>query len=139
MANNTYDRDDFVRREHALIAGGLKYAAYRVKNHIKGDYSDLQHHFTFDNTVLANMPDRVAKAFIGFWDDVHALEGDRLTQELFSAWGDIRFAMVRREPTTEGALGEIVYTAYYHDMVVAVLSPASAQLFVRMAREDLDA
>ncbi|RWO08250.1 hypothetical protein [Mesorhizobium sp.] len=69
---NTYDRTDMVRREKAVIAGPLKIAAYRVRDPDTGEFSDLQYHMTFNNTVLAMMSEATAELFVGFVQDFKA-------------------------------------------------------------------
>jgi hypothetical protein len=58
MTTNTYDKRDIVRRESVLIADGsgqLKMAAYRVRDPDTQEFSTLQFHATWNNTVLAVM------------------------------------------------------------------------------------
>jgi hypothetical protein len=65
---NSYDKFDNVRREHVLIGGGLKMAAYRARDPETGEFSSLQFHATFNNTVLALMSEESAKLFSLFVD-----------------------------------------------------------------------
>lgn len=70
MTENRYDKRDIVRREAVTIASGplhsLKMAAYRVRDPETGEFSSLQFHATFDNTVLAVMGEESAKMFARF-------------------------------------------------------------------------
>jgi len=69
MSENTYDTHDIVRREAVLTAdgaGGLKIAAYRVRDPETKEFSHLQFHMTHDNTVLAFMGQEAAKLFARF-------------------------------------------------------------------------
>lgn len=72
MAENTYDKDDIIRREKVLIAGPIKIAAYRVRDPETGEFSKLQYHMTYDNTVMAVMGEEAAKLFIRFINDEDA-------------------------------------------------------------------
>lgn len=67
---NTYDTRDIVRRESVLIADGagssLKLAAYRVRDPETNEFSNLQFHATWNNTVLAVMGEEAAKLFARF-------------------------------------------------------------------------
>lgn len=63
---NTYDKDDMIRREKVLIAGPIKLAAYRVRDTETGEFSKLQYHMTYDNTVMAVMGEEAAKLFVQF-------------------------------------------------------------------------
>lgn len=63
---NTYDSKDRVQREGTIMAGGLKVAAYRVRDVESGEYGPLQFHMTYDNTVLALMSEQAAKLFATF-------------------------------------------------------------------------
>lgn len=67
---NTYDKFDTVRREAVMIADGpfsqLKLAAYRVRDPETGEWSPLQFHMIYDNTVMAVMGEEGAKLFARF-------------------------------------------------------------------------
>lgn len=65
-AENTYDKHDIVRRESVLTAGNLKMAAYRLRDPETGEFSKLQFHATYANTVLAVMDEESAKLFVTF-------------------------------------------------------------------------
>lgn len=72
MSENRYDKRDIVRREAVLIAdgiGSMKMAAYRVRDPETGEFSPLQFHFTYDNTVMAVMGESAAKLFAKFIND----------------------------------------------------------------------
>jgi len=66
---NSYDKNDMVRREAALIAGPLKVAAYRVRDPETLQWSNLQFHMTFNNTVMAVMGESGAELFANFVRD----------------------------------------------------------------------
>lgn len=69
MTQNTYDKNDIVRREAMLQADGLKIAAYRVRDTDTGEFSSLQFHMTYNNTVMAVMGEEAAKLFAQFVGD----------------------------------------------------------------------
>lgn len=50
---NTYDKQDRVQRVSVLRAGPLKFGAYRVRDPETDEWSKLQFHLTYDNTVMA--------------------------------------------------------------------------------------
>lgn len=66
---NKYDERDIVKRESVLIAGGLKLAAYCVRNPETGEWSDLQFHMTYGDTIMALMGHESAKLFAKFVTD----------------------------------------------------------------------
>lgn len=72
MSDNKYDKDDRVRREKVLTAGPLKLAAYRVRDPETNEWSALQYHMTYDNTVMAVMGEEAAKLFARFVNDEEA-------------------------------------------------------------------
>jgi hypothetical protein len=63
---NKYDKDDIVRREGVLIAGGIKLACYRVRDTDTGIWSGRQYHMTYGDTVIAVMGEESAKLFATF-------------------------------------------------------------------------
>lgn len=63
---NNYDTLDRVKRELVLTAGGLKFAAYRVRDPDTDEWSTLQFHMTYENTVMAMMGEASAKLFAEF-------------------------------------------------------------------------
>lgn len=66
MAKNAYDKNDIVRQVSLIRSGGLKLAAYRLKDLETGEFSKLQFHATWDNTVMAVMGEEAAKLFASF-------------------------------------------------------------------------
>ena len=70
---NKYDKDDIIRREKVLIAGPIKLAAYRVRDSETGEFSKLQYHMTYDNTVMAVMGEEAAKLFVRFVNEEDAV------------------------------------------------------------------
>jgi hypothetical protein len=66
---NSYDKRDIVKREAVLAAGGLKLAAYRVRHPETGEWSDLQYHMTYGDTIMALMGEESAKLFARFVTD----------------------------------------------------------------------
>jgi hypothetical protein len=70
MSENKYDSRDIVRREAVVIADGvvsqLKVAAYRIRDPETQEWSSLQFHMTYDNTVMCVMGEEAAKFFCGF-------------------------------------------------------------------------
>jgi hypothetical protein len=70
---STYDTKDIVRQPHLLRAGPLKLAAYRVRDIETGEFSKLQFHMTYDNTVMAVMEESSAKLFCKFVTDTLAV------------------------------------------------------------------
>lgn len=67
---NSYNPTDRVQRGSALMAGPIKIATYRVRDPITDEWSSLQFHMTFDNTVMAVMGFEAAKLFTRFAKDV---------------------------------------------------------------------
>ena len=63
---NTYDKNDRVKRESVIIAGGLKMASYRTRDPETDEWSDLQFHATYNNTVMAVMGESSARLFAQF-------------------------------------------------------------------------
>lgn len=63
---NNHDIFDMVKRESVLVAGSLKIAAYRVRDPETLEWSKLQFHMTYDNLVLAVMPEEAARLFASF-------------------------------------------------------------------------
>lgn len=63
---NRYDWRDIVRRESVIIAGPMKMASYRVRDPDTGEFSSLQFHLTYNNTVMAVMGEEAAKLFANF-------------------------------------------------------------------------
>ncbi len=97
MAENSYDTDDIVRREGLMLAEGLKFAAYRVREPTFGQpdepnvWSNLQFHLLWvptskggddlgfgsvvnlgGNVLCGAMDEEVAVAFGDFVDKVEA-------------------------------------------------------------------
>jgi hypothetical protein len=66
MVENRYDKRDRVSRGPCILAGPLKIAAYRVRDPENDDWSPLQFHMTYDNTVMAVMGESAAKLFADF-------------------------------------------------------------------------
>lgn len=84
MTENRYDKRDIVRREAVMIAdgiGSMKMAAYRVRDPETDEFSPLQFHFTYDNTVMAVMGERSAKLFANFINDTLGITPTVLTTE----------------------------------------------------------
>lgn len=61
-----YDRNRIVFRSSQLLAGGMKLAAYQVRDIETDELSSLQFHMTYNNTVLAVMGEEAAKLFATF-------------------------------------------------------------------------
>lgn len=78
---NRYDTRDIIRRVRVMHADGppgtLKMAAYRVRDVETGEFSPLQFHCTFNNTVMAVMGEESAKLFCRFVTDTLAGPEDR--------------------------------------------------------------
>lgn len=68
--SNTYDINDRVKRESVIIAGGLKMASYRTRDPKTDEWSDLQFHATYNNTVMAVMGESSARLFAKFITDL---------------------------------------------------------------------
>lgn len=79
---NRYDRRDVVERVTVLLAGPLKFAAYRVRDIETDEWSKLQFHMTHDNTVMAVMGEEAAKLFCRLVND--ALDKTVLADALLS-------------------------------------------------------
>jgi glycerophosphoryl diester phosphodiesterase len=69
---NRYDRQDAVRRVAVIHAGGLKVAAYQVRDPETDAWLPLQFHMAYDNTVLGIMGGETAKLFAKFVTDTLA-------------------------------------------------------------------
>lgn len=74
MSENSYDRTDRVRREKAIIAEGLKLAAYRLRDPETDEFGSLQYHVTYNNTVVAVMGEEIANLFCKFVQDFKSAE-----------------------------------------------------------------
>lgn len=61
--NNRYDFLDTVKRVSLMRAGPLKFAAYKVRDIETGEWSKLQFHMTYDNTVYGVMGEEAFKLF----------------------------------------------------------------------------
>jgi hypothetical protein len=139
MAENRYDSDDIVRRHAVLLAGPLKWAAYKVRDVVTGDWSSYQFHETWDNTVITTLPESVARHFILFVQNTIDGGFDDLPGGLAKYDLDgLRFRVFRRAPKADGAPGEITYTLFYRDIVLGVMGGESAKLFCRMAESVLN-
>jgi len=66
VTKNSYDKNDRVARDAAMIAGPLKIAAYRVRDPETDEWSKTQIHMTFDNHVLAMLSEESAKLLLRF-------------------------------------------------------------------------
>lgn len=64
-----YDKQDRIDRDSVIIAGPLKIAAYRVRDPQTDEWSKLQFHMTYDNTVMAVMSEAAATLFAKFVTD----------------------------------------------------------------------
>jgi hypothetical protein len=73
---NTYDKQDRVDRVGVIIAGPLKVGAYRVRDPQTDEWSALQFHMTYDNTVMAVMSKEAAKLFSKFVADTLSRQGE---------------------------------------------------------------
>ena len=69
MKKNQYDEADRVRQEALLAAGGIKLAAYRVRDPETDEWGRLQFHMTYNDTVLAVMSEEAARLFARFVRD----------------------------------------------------------------------
>ena len=61
-----YDKRDRVDRGAVIIAGGLKMAAYRVRDPETDEWSSQQFHVTYNNIIIALMEEETAKLFARF-------------------------------------------------------------------------
>lgn len=92
---NRYDSRDIVRRSAAMMASHeqtgehLKLAAYRVRDPVTGEFSTLQFHATYGNTVHAVMSQEMARLFATF-----------VTSTLEGSHGEAREQPMVREPAT---------------------------------------
>lgn len=91
MSENTYDKVDMVRRQSVILAGPIKLASYQVRDPETLEFSKLQFHMTYDNTVMAVMGEEAAKCFCNFVQSTlsrHAaiqVRGD-ITQQMIADW-----------------------------------------------------
>lgn len=69
---NTYDKKDRISLVSVIIAGPIKLGAYRVRDPETDEWSKLQFHLTYDNTVMAVMEESAAKMFSKFVTDTMA-------------------------------------------------------------------
>lgn len=74
-----------VRMVKMLRAGPLKLASYQVMDPSTGEYGRIQHHMTYDNTVMAVMEDESAKMFANHVDGIHGRN-----TSLINAFRDVR-------------------------------------------------
>lgn len=58
---NRYDKRDRVKQEGMMRAGTLKIAAYRVRDPETDEWSPIQFHMTYDNTVMCMLSEQSAK------------------------------------------------------------------------------
>lgn len=66
---NRYDAKDMVRQVAMMRASPLKVAAYQVRDPETLEWSQIQFHMTYDNTVMAVMGTEGAKLFARFVND----------------------------------------------------------------------
>lgn len=66
---NTYDKLDRVKREAVVIAGPIKMAAYRVRDPETQEWSPLQFHLTYDNTIMAMLGENSGRMLAKFITD----------------------------------------------------------------------
>ncbi len=69
---NRYDRKNLVDSVMVMHAGALKMGAYRVRDPETDEWSPLQYHLTYDNTVLAVLSESSAKLFCTMVERVNA-------------------------------------------------------------------
>lgn len=72
---STYDTKDRVDRVAVIAAGPIKVAAYRVRDPQTNEWSPMQFHMTYDNTVMAVMGEQAAKLFSKFVNDTMGQQG----------------------------------------------------------------
>ncbi len=66
---NHYDEQDIVRSIGLMMAGGLRIAAYRVRDPETKAFGAVQFHMTYNNRVMALMSEEAAKVFCQFVKD----------------------------------------------------------------------
>lgn len=67
---NRYSRADTVDRIMDMMAGPLKFGAYRVRDPETDAWSPIQFHLLYDNHVLAVMSESSAKLFVTMYQQV---------------------------------------------------------------------
>lgn len=137
---NTYDKENIVKRESVMIAGGIKFGAYRVRHPGSEDgWSDLQFHLTYmpheeiggrtivsdgQVAVCATVPEKVAAAFIRFVEESEESEKHLdIGDSTGSDDGATEFICYKRSD------GNIEFQIRYGDMVLAVMLKGMAKLF----------
>lgn len=63
---NRYDKRDRVKQEAMMRAAGFKIAAYRVRDPETDEWSKIQFHMTYENTVMGILGEESAKLFANF-------------------------------------------------------------------------
>lgn len=69
MPKNSYDITDRVKLVSVIHVEGLKMAAYRVRDPETHEWSKVQFHLTYNNTIMAAMSEESAKLFARFVTD----------------------------------------------------------------------
>lgn len=144
---NSYDKENIVDRVSLMLAGGIKFASYRVRRPAGEEWSDLQFHMTYmpqseiggrtmvDDggvVVCAMMPEAVARRFIQFVADTENADDllDPMDQT-GSYDGNTEFICSKRSE------GGIEYQVRHHDMVLGVMGKSMAKLFATMCKNQL--
>lgn len=67
---NRYDRKDMVERIMDMMAGSLKFGAYRVRDPETDAWGPIQFHLLYDNHVMAILSEQSAKLFVTMYQQV---------------------------------------------------------------------
>lgn len=67
---NRYDRKDMVDRVMVMMAGPLKFAAYKVRDPETDEWGPMQFHLMYDNHVMAVLSEQSAKLFVTMYQQV---------------------------------------------------------------------
>jgi len=108
-------------------AAGLSFAAYRVADVLDGVPSDIQFHLTYDNTIYALVPERIADKFCDFLDEV--LGNNDFVESVTRVSADYSFLRYTLPN------GQIEYQIRAGDIVLAVMLSGMARLFYTMVRK----
>lgn len=67
---NRYDRKDMVDRVMVMMAGPLKFAAYKVRDPETDEWGPTQFHLVYDNHVMAVLSEQSARLFVTMYQQV---------------------------------------------------------------------
>ena len=148
---NTYDKENIVQRVSMMVAGGLKFAAYRVRNPAAQtkdhEWSSLQFHLTYmpheevEGRTLVNdsavavcavVPEHIAEGFVKFFHEAEA-KATEITVDKPYTGGSIFIDFIASLRSD----GNIEYQIRLGSAVLAVMLKGMARLFCTMVQSAL--